>query len=417
MLYDKLNPNNIDFWNPKQIEKYEKEFKRLLKKENYTEEEKCFITTFLSKKCAHKLGFPITIQNLDLETFTELKWKSNKTEIQKEITYYCKTLGSCQNNQGNTQQNESDYINTFYIDNFVNSRNNRTALIITILHELEHTIQYSKTNLDNHYLDLNSYLTYYNNFILTIDNDFYNKNHDAFYIEKDATIFSIQSTLKLLENYDEVLTQKDKKILQSELDRIIKRDHLKDQLLIAKKIEKIIKETNANFISTFTEFNIYSLEFNYDFSRKTIDQIIELNKLTPKNSEYQNLPIITEELFDYLVYNAIKLDENAQQNIKKLTEEEQEIVKQSLTRTEQNLNHNLETLKQQINYNTTSHQYKKLIEKINDIKHLIHSKIKGNITVSYLKLEENIQKREEKIMKKKLESCFGLDIQYIDPQK
>lgn len=413
MLLNELNPNNIDFSNPNQVAKYEEIFKKLLQKETFKKEEINFINTFLSKKIAFQHGITILIENINLATFIEEIYKDKNLNLHKEVAKYCKILGMCTNNETDVIENDEDYTNAFFTDNYIGLRNNRASIINSIIHESKHAIQCDATVLDNHYLDLNSYLTFYNHIILQYDYQFYSKHHDAFYIEKDATLYSIIKTIELLTYYNEKLTPSDQKALQYELEKMVSRDSLKDQLLIAKKGEEIIKKNKKYF--QFQKAIL--LEFNPDFTRKTIDQIIEINKIDYVKTSHSYLPIVTEELFDYLVYNAIKLDENAQENLQKLTEEQKEIVNESLKRSVQTHQKELETLKIQLNYHLVYAKCNKLLQKINKANHLVLSQIKAKTFVTLLKLDEIIEKEIEKQEEKLKMKQFELSMFYITPKK
>ncbi|MDD3048460.1 MAG: hypothetical protein PHQ89_00520 [Bacilli bacterium] len=175
-------------------------------------------------------------------------------------------------------------------------------IINTCYHEMRHAIQNhdTKINLKRVNLSLEEYIKFRDNYIHKNDQKFYGREHNQFYDEIDASLYSVQKTLEFIKKYDSTvinLISISKKILNT-VNMYIddKTMYEPNNRLFKDKLDEIIKqkqiESPDNFLSSFFEF-----EYNSKGERKNLTDIITTNDNNKINMSY--------ELFNYFVVDAI----------------------------------------------------------------------------------------------------------------
>lgn len=334
-----LHLDYINFSNQKLIENCEQILIELLKKEIYTSSEICFLNTYISSKFAHQEKIELHVRNIGYQNYIEhFQAKSLSKKIKATKDYYEIMAQS----KKIKEEDQKRYIHTFHIDSYT-YRNSRAYTLIIIFHELRHIIQNKSEKINSKIIKYEDYIGYYEELIINHDYEFYEKNHERFYKEKDANIFAIIKTLEILTKNDQKLNILDKTVLNYQTKKIFARNTLQDRMIISEKAKEII-EKYANNISIW---KVYELEFNETFEnwnrklqRKTINQILKEIKQEQENSKYytyQKYYTIDEKLFDYLVINAIYNDNNLNIHLQTLNKEERKILIESLKRSEKNM--------------------------------------------------------------------------------
>lgn len=100
--------------------------------------------------------------------------------------------------------NYDKILDTFRSKEIKNINNFNFEILLTIIHELAHTVQQKQIFDDETYKKFPTYYTLLisNYFSLINANDFYCENHDDFTIEYNANVISYLSTMNLLKKYN-----------------------------------------------------------------------------------------------------------------------------------------------------------------------------------------------------------------------
>lgn len=302
--------NNIDFNNQEQIAHYEKMLEQILTQKEIGIDEIRFLNYYITTKEAQQHNISITVQNISLITYLNRKiWTSYK-QLALDRKIYQSATAAC--TTPNLKKESLHHTTTFYTDNY-EKKTIRLAVLEIIFTMIRGALQSEKKEIfhkKQHYCFLTESI------IRGDDFDFYLENRNSFQDHKDGRLFGIEQAIALLQKNNLTLFPEETAVIERSIQIIQPEKDTEDQLLLAHKLEQIVRK-NPKLLKKHPELNI---EFNPNGSRKNIKQLIK------------EINYIDQGLLDYLIYNAIYLDPNKEQNLISLAPSERSQIQKSIDR-------------------------------------------------------------------------------------